>query len=121
MCSALGNLVELAIKPEQTSGVTLAELPLESIASDAFLADRACAANRLIDRLTERGIISAIPRKRNRTTRQETDFSFYRERNLIERFFNKIKQFRPIAIHYDKLKSTFLAVIQFALIIILLK
>ncbi|MCX2567080.1 transposase, partial [Acetobacter suratthaniensis] len=49
-----------------------------------------------------------------------TDFALYRERNLVERFFNKLKQFRAIATRYDKLKSTFLAAVQFVSIIILL-
>ncbi|PYD71684.1 IS5/IS1182 family transposase, partial [Novacetimonas hansenii] len=51
---------------------------------------------------------------------RETDFALYRERNLVERFFNKLKQFRAIATRYDKFKSTFLAAVQFASIIILL-
>lgn len=71
-------------------------------------------------RLTERGITPVIPSKRNRAMPRKTDFALYRERNLIERFFNKLKQFRAIATRYDKLKSTFLAAVQFASIIILL-
>ncbi|KXV79316.1 hypothetical protein AD953_02645, partial [Acetobacter malorum] len=56
----------------------------------------------------------------NQQTQRKTDFALYRERNLVERFFNKLKQFRAIATRYDKLKSTFLAAVQFASIIILL-
>ena len=48
--------------------------------------------------------------KANRTKRRQTDFVLYRERNLIERFFNNLKQFRAIATRYDKLATTFLAV-----------
>ena len=51
---------------------------------------------------------------------RKTDFALYRERNLVERFFNKLKQFRAIATRYDKLKSTFLAAVQFVSVIILL-
>ncbi|MFT8542785.1 transposase, partial [Acetobacter sp.] len=101
-------------------GFDKAEPLLENIDPDAFLADRAYDAERLIDRLAERGIIPVIPPRRNRTTQRDTDFALYRERNLIERFFNKPKQFRAIATRYDKLKSTFLAAVQFASIIILL-
>ncbi|WP_157070943.1 transposase, partial [Neokomagataea thailandica] len=56
----------------------------------------------------------------NRKELRDTDFSLYRERNLVERFFNKLKQFRAIATRYDKMKSTFLAAVQFASIIIML-
>jgi transposase len=38
----------------------------------------------------------------------------YRERNLIERFFSKLKHFRRVAIRYDKLAADFLAMVQLA-------
>ncbi|GAN69675.1 transposase [Acetobacter orleanensis NRIC 0473] len=76
---------------------------MENIDPDAFLADRAYDANRLIDRLTERRITPVIPPKRNRTTHRKIDFTLYRERNFFERFFNKLKQLRAIATRYDKL------------------
>jgi transposase len=38
----------------------------------------------------------------------------YRERNLIERFFSKLKHFRPVATRYDKLAANFLAMVQLA-------
>ena len=120
ICDALGNPVELDITPGQDVDVTQAEPLLENIDPDAFLADRAYDADRLINRLAQRGITPVIPPKRNRTTRRETDFSLCRERNLVERFVNKLKQFRSIATRYDKMKSTFLAAAQFASIIILL-
>ena len=112
--------MELGITPGQDADITQAEPLLENIEPDAFLADKAYDADRLIDRLIQRGITPVIPPKRNRTTRRKTDFSLYRERNLVERIFNKLKQFRAIATRYDKLKSTFLAAVQFASIIILL-
>ena len=43
-----------------------------------------------------------------------------RERNLIERFFNKLKHFRAIATRYDKLAKTFVAGVQLASAAILL-
>ena len=85
-----------------------------------YLADKAYDVDRLINRLIQRGISPLIPPKRNRTTQRDTDFALYRDRNLVERFFNKLKQFRAIATPYNKLKSTFLAAVQLDLIIILL-
>jgi putative transposase len=85
-----------------------------------YLADKAYDVDRLINRLIQRGISSLIPPKRNKTTQRDTDFALYRDRNLVERFFNKLKQFRAIATPYNKLKSTFLAAVQLDLIIILL-
>ncbi|ATJ91320.1 hypothetical protein CIW82_12095 [Acetobacter tropicalis] len=91
ICDTLGNPVELGITLGQDADITQAEPLLENIDPDAFLPDKAYDADRLIDRLIQRGITPVIPPKRNRTTRRKTDFSLYRERNLVERFFNKLK------------------------------
>jgi transposase len=45
----------------------------------------------------------------------------YRARNLIERFFNKIKQCRRVATRYDKLAANYLAFIKLASIRIWLR
>ena len=93
---------------------------IDGIAADYVLADKAYDADALIEVLEERDIVPVIPPKKNRTKPRETDFALYRERNLIERFFNKIKHYRAIATRYDKLASTFLAAVQFVAIAILL-
>lgn len=77
VCDALGNPVELGTTPGQDADITQAEPPLENIDPDAFLADRAYDADRLIDRLIQRGITPVISPKRNRTTRRKTDFSLF--------------------------------------------
>ena len=50
--------------------------------------------------LSWRGIKPVIPPKANRKNPRKTDFALYRERNLVERFFNKIKHYRAIATRY---------------------
>ena len=50
-----------------------------------------------------------IPSKANRKQQRKTDFALYRERNLVERFFCTLKNYRAIATRYDKLANTFLA------------
>jgi transposase len=87
----------------------------------ALIADKAYDADPLIDSLTEREITPVIPPKCNRKTKRDCDFALYCERNLIERFFNKIKHFRAIATRYDKLARNFLAAVQLVSAIILLK
>ena len=52
-----------------------------------------------------------IPPKANRREPRKTDFALYRERNLVERFFGKIKQYRAIASRYDKLANRFLTAV----------
>jgi hypothetical protein len=64
-------------------------------------------ADSLVDRLAEREITPVMPPKANRKTKRDCDFALYRERNLTERFCNKIKHFRAIASRYDKLATNF--------------
>jgi len=45
----------------------------------------------------------------------------YKERNIIERFFNKLKQFRRVATRYDKLLVNFMGFVKLAAIAIWLK
>ena len=87
----------------------------------ALIADKAYDADPLIDSLAQREITPVIPPKSNRKTKRDCDSALYRERNLIERFFNKIKHFRAIATRYDKLARNFLAAVQLVSAIILLK
>jgi len=67
------------------------------------------------------GAWANIPPKRNR--KDPICFSpyLYRARNLIERFFNKIKQSRRVATRYDKLAANYLAFIKLASIRIWLR
>jgi transposase len=54
------------------------------------------------------------------TTPIHCDFVLYCERNLVERFFNKIKHYWAIATRYDKPARNFLAAVQLVAAIILL-
>ena len=82
---------------------------LDQIEPDAFLADKGYDSDALVAKLNERGITPVIPSKANRKLPRKTDFALYRERNLVERFFCKLKQYRAISTRYDKLANTFLA------------
>jgi transposase len=116
----LGNPVELMLTPGQAHDLACAEPLLENVNPGALLGDKAYDADALIDTLTQRGITPVIPPKANRKTPRPCDFALYCERNLVERFFNKLKHFRAIATRYDKLAKIFLAGVQFASAIILL-
>ena len=56
-----------------------------------------------------REIEAVIPPKANRKVKRDCDYALYAERNLIERFFQYIKQFRGIATRYEKTARNFLA------------
>jgi transposase len=62
-----------------------------------------------------------IPNRKNRIDPWPHDAEGYQERNRVERLFAKLKQFRRVATRYEKLKVTFLGMIQLALGFIRLK
>lgn len=81
---------------------------LDQVEPDAFLADKGYDSDALVATLKTRGITPVIPPKANRREQRETDFALYCERNLVERFFCNLKQYRAISTRYDKLANTFL-------------
>ena len=120
LVDALGNPVAVMLSPGQEHDLACAESLIEDVDPDALIGDKAYDADPFIDTLTKRAIIPVIPAKSNRKTPRPCDFALYCERNLIERFFNKLKQFRAIATRYDKLDKIFLAGVQLACAAILL-
>ena len=106
---ALGNPVALSLTPGQAADITQAAPLLAQLEPQAVIADKGYDADALVATLEERGITPIIPPKANRKEPRKTDFALYRERNLVERFFNKLKQYRGIATRFDKLATTFLA------------
>jgi transposase len=71
--------------------------------------DKGDDADRIRARLTLDGIEPVIPPIRTRSQKLPSNKALYRGRNRVERFFNKLKQFRRLATRYDKLAKTFLA------------
>ena len=108
------------LTPGQAHDLTCAQPLLEDVDPGAVLADKAYDADKLIDALNQRAITPVIPPKANRKVKRDCDFALYCERNLVERFFNKIKHYRGIATRYDKLARNFLGAVQLVAAIILL-
>ena len=78
------------------------------------MADKAYDADRIRALIEGQGATPNIAAKRNRKWKPCFSKRLYRERNLVERFFNKLKHFRRVATRYDKLAANFLAMVQLA-------
>ena len=74
-----------------------------------LIADKAYDTNSLRSLLTAKGIEAVIPSIRRRKPLIPHDIIAYRDRNLIERMFGRLKDFRRVATRYDKLARNFLA------------
>lgn len=73
--------------------------------------DKGYDSNAIRGQLAQDGIEPVIPPKSNRKEQISYDEAIYRERNRVERFFNRLKHFRRIATRYEKYASTFLAMV----------
>jgi transposase len=93
----------------QVHDITQAETLTTLVEPEAILADKGYDADQFVESLKLRAIKAVIPPKSNRKIKRDCDFALYRERNLVERFFNTIKHFRAIATRYEKTARNFLA------------
>lgn len=95
-------------------------LPLleKSRPAKRLLADKAYDADSLRNWLGRKRIKAVIPSSAGRRTPYPLDRVAYRRRNVIERFFCKLKNWRRIATRYDRLAQNYLSAIALAAIII---
>lgn len=117
LVDALGNPLAVALTRGEVHDLMAAPELIAQATPEALIADKAYDADAFIDRLTAAGITPVIPPRANRKAARHCDFALYAERNLIERFFNKLKQFRGIATRYEKLARNFLAGVQLVAIL----
>ena len=78
------------------------------------VADRGYDANAILEIIHACGAKAHIPSKSLRLVQRTVDRRIYRKRNLVERFFCKLKHFRRVATRFDKLARNFLAAVALA-------
>lgn len=113
LVDADGRPVSLRLTGGQVHDACEAEALIEAIPEGAtLLGDKGYDSNAIRKAAAARNVWANIPNRSNR--KQPFAFSpwLYKQRNLVERFFNRIKQFRGIATRYDKDPANFLAAIK---------
>ena len=99
----------------QTNDCTQALDLLGSRKTEAVLADKGYDTDAIVAHVqTMDGAKVVIPPKRNRTLQREYDVELYKQRNRIERCFNKLKHFRRFATRYEKSKTAFHSLVALA-------
>jgi transposase len=117
----LGLPVEIRLTPGQKADVTQAEPLLDGYSPAAVIADKAYDSDGLVKTIETKGAEAVIPPKVNRKQPRDFDRYLYKVRNLVERFINRIKQYRRVATRYEKTGRNFLAFIQVASVMVLLQ
>ena len=78
------------------------------------------AEQQKITAIISKGAKAVIPARRNRKEKREIDDNLYKDRNKIERFFNRLKHYRRIATRYEKTGRNYLSFILVGAIMTLL-
>ena len=87
---------------------------IEGLGAQCVIADKDYDANAFVATIEAQGAQAVIPPRSNRLTQRAYDRHLYKDRNLVERFFNRLKQFRRIATRYEKLSQNFMSMLNLA-------
>ena len=107
----LGNPVRYILTAGQVHDILQAEDLISGLPFEKVLADKGYDSNRFREAIAQAGAEAVIPSSRSRSQAVPYDKHTYGERNLVERFFNKIKHFRRIATRYEKTVVSFAAML----------
>jgi len=115
LVDANGNPIALKLSEGQAhDGKSAADMLDNLAAGQILLADRAYDSDALRKTLAERGAWANIKPMPRRVNVPAFSSYLYRLRNLVERFFNKLKHFRAIATRYEKHDENYLALVKLA-------
>jgi len=122
LVDANGLPIVLKLTPGQAHDGRSAADMLDGLGEgQVLLADRAYDSNALREAMDQRGAWACIKPMPNRKTIPAFSPFLYRYRNLVERFFNKLKHFRAIATRFEKHADNYLALVKLAAIKIWLR
>lgn len=115
MVDGRGLPVAITLSPGQAADkAAVAALLAAHPAPGDVVADRGYDARAVLDLIAARGGRGHIPTQRDRRVQRRVDPALYRQRNLVERFFSKLKQFRRVATRYEKTATNYLAAVLMA-------
>ena len=111
LADALGRPLRLILTGGQVHDIVTAPALLEGIDGGAVIADKAYDSNHLRQLIANAGMLAVIPSIPSRKVPIPHDANLYKNRNRIERCFNKLKHFRRFATRFDRRAAHFLAFI----------
>ena len=123
MVDGLGNPIDFLLSPgnDNDSVDAIDLLEKTEIKGSNILGDKAYGTKEILEYISSKDATYTIPPKRNAVNPWDVDWYTYKERHLVECFFEKIKWFRRVFTRYEKLDSSFLSFVYLASIIVLLK
>lgn len=107
----MGNPLRWYLTGGEGADIKLADTLIEGLRTQAVVADKAYDADTLLKRISAQGAAAVIPPMAHRKEQRSYDRHLYKDRNLVERFFNRIKQFRRVATRYEKLARNYFSML----------
>jgi transposase len=111
-----GKPRQIEITPGNFHDSECAEALLEGVEAGAIIGDKAYDADRILLLVEGQGMLAVIPPTKSRKEPRDYDKELYKERNGVERFFNRIKHYRGLATRYEKTAESYLALFHLACI-----
>lgn len=111
---ALGNPLRVILSAGQVADIERASALIKDQSASFIVADKGYDSDAFVTTITAQGSQAVIPPRSNRLNPRSFDRHLYKARNLIERFFARLKHFRRIATRYDKLATSFLSFVHLA-------
>ena len=107
-----GLPVRLCVTEGQASDKTVALTLIPGLPpSSALVGDKGYDAKGVLNAALANGTPAHVPTQRDRKIQRTVPHDLYAQRNLVERFFNRLKHFRRAATRYDKLAQNYLAAV----------
>jgi transposase len=121
----LGPPVKVVLTAGQASDVRQADVRqaeglIEGVGAEVVIGDKGYDSDVPMSAVQAKGGQAVIPPKRNRKVQRHYDAERYKDCNLVERFFNKVKHHRRMTSRYEKTARNFLAFVHVASIMALL-
>lgn len=108
---ALGNPVRLILTQGQSSEYAQSEALITGFLADYVIADKGYDSDAFVEAIEEQGAKAVIPPRRMRKEQRAYDKALYKDRNLVERCFQKLKHYRRIATRYEKLARNYMSML----------
>lgn len=119
--NGLGLPVKIVLTPGQDADVSHAKTLLEGVPFEVVIADKGYDSQALVDALEAQGAEAVIPSRKTNLVQRDYDRDRYKDRNLAERFWNRVKHYRRVATRYEKTARNFLAFVHVASLMVLLQ
>ena len=116
-----GNPLRLLLSAGQEADISFARSLVKGIRAWFVIGDKGYDSQAFVAEAKEQGMIAVIPSRKNCKKQRYYNRELYKDRNAVERFFARLKQFRRVATRYEKKAQNYLAMVHIASARVLLK